>query len=155
MVIAITCGVGVLFFLDLVAYLLRLNAFWVGERGHKEQYKLFGNEQFKALLSPQFKFVLYGSFKQTEDVLGLELCRSAAQLSERLPNHNFEYHLRLSSDSPPHWNDETLRPTLLHRPKRIYVVGGEEATKDITAALLRLGHRTSPKHHSVSLMPPC
>ena len=57
--IAFTAGTGCLVFLDLVAFLIKLNL------GIDYNPKDFG---------PEFKFVFYTSFRNKKDSVGLELC---------------------------------------------------------------------------------
>jgi len=62
--IAFTAGTGVLPFLDLVAYLIRLN---LGQAADS----LSGGRKLDTV---NFKFVLFTSFSTDEDSIGDELC---------------------------------------------------------------------------------
>ena len=91
--IAFTGGTGCLVFLDLVAYLLKLNTG-------------IPLSQKKPAFDTSFKFVLYVSFQSREESIALELCEGLKKVCEQKSINNFEFHARFSNESKAHWNKE-------------------------------------------------
>ena len=87
--IGFSAGTGVLFFMDLVAYLTR------------QEMSIPGiDESQDKLLGADFKFILYASFANEEEAVGLELLRAA---NEKL-GKRFQLKLRLSSQTSQRWD---------------------------------------------------
>jgi len=87
--IAFTAGTGVLVFLDLVAYLLRLNL------GQASDTISGGRKLDRA----NFKFVLFTSYASAEESIGEELCSGLMKLTRIQNSNNFEYIQRISKST--------------------------------------------------------
>ncbi len=107
-VVAVGLGTGTVAFLDLVAYLLRLNVHTQGAKQGKD-IRLFGNETFEWLTNPSFKFIFLVSVKLQDEVIGSELCEKLSQFNRDHELHNFEYRLRVSANTPKRWDAEFLK----------------------------------------------
>ena len=82
--IAFTAGTGILVFVDLVAHLVR-----------RHLGLMTKNEQETA--EEGFKFILFASFPNEKEVIGMDLCEGLTKLCEKTGNKNFEFRLRLSN----------------------------------------------------------
>jgi len=87
--IAFSAGTGVLPFLDLVAYLVRLN---LGQASDV----LSGGRKLNLA---NFKFVLFTSYPTAEESIGDELCSGLEQLTRIRNGNNFEYIRRISKQA--------------------------------------------------------
>ena len=79
--IAFTAGTGCLVFLDMVAFLIKLNL------GIAYNPKDFG---------PDFKFVFYTSFRHKGDSIALDLCEGLQRVCKEKGLDNFVFFCRLS-----------------------------------------------------------
>ena len=141
------CGTGVVLFLDLAMYLLRMNIYKVGQQQGKT-YKMFANENFDRLTDPSFKLVVFSAFKRQDHVLGEPLFKALHDISSKYGFNNFEYHLRLTEKSgDPHWDESFLKtkPDVLKAEKIIVYgpLGAEESIKD---SLRKAGVKDSQFH---------
>lgn len=93
--VAFVAGTGILVFVDLVAYLIRLNLDMISED--------------KGVLSKtKFKFVLYASFPNRNEAVGLDLVDSLVKLNEKVNCGNFEAVLRFSNEKKGERWDENF-----------------------------------------------
>ena len=79
--IAFTAGTGCLVFMDLVAYLIRLN---------------LGINDKEEMVDKSFKFIFYASFPKEADSIGVDMCRGLEELCNKKGVKNFEFHVRFS-----------------------------------------------------------
>ena len=80
--VAIACGTGVLMFLDLVMYLIRMNIKQIADLS-KKAYMLYEDEVFESLANKSFKFILFSCFREQNQVLGKEICETLNDISEK------------------------------------------------------------------------
>ena len=104
--IAFTAGTGVLPFLDLVAYMIRLNlgllkekAIVTEENGPQESRRQMVNEVQQQIDFSNFKFLLFTSYRTAREAFGRELCKGLGYITESKGLKNFEYIERLSVSS--------------------------------------------------------
>eukprot|EP00826_Nyctotherus_ovalis_P042621 TRINITY_DN4405_c0_g1_i1.p2 TRINITY_DN4405_c0_g1~~TRINITY_DN4405_c0_g1_i1.p2 ORF type:complete len:156 (+),score=43.94 TRINITY_DN4405_c0_g1_i1:725-1192(+) len=129
----ITQGIGVVLFLDLVAYLLRLNIHKVSTT-NKTQCKLYEDENFSKLNSKSFKLVLVACFKEQGQVIGQAMCQALYEISGKYNINNFEYHLKFAKTDELAWAEETLKKCVPAKAKKIFIMGNykiEEAFREI------------------------
>lgn len=140
------CGTGVVLFLDLAMYLLRMNVYKVGKEKGKN-YKLFANENFDRLTDPSFKLVLFSAFKTKDHVLGEMLFQLLHDVSAKFKFNNFEYHLRIS-DKPgdPKWDEAYIKKHLPLDTKKIIVYGPLGAEEEIKGTIKKAGFKDSQFH---------
>jgi hypothetical protein len=93
--VAFVAGTGILVFVDLVAYLIRLNLDMV-------------NEDHGVLNKGKFKFILYASFPNRNEAVGLDLVDSLIKLNQKLNLENFEAVLRFSNEQKGERWDENF-----------------------------------------------
>jgi len=95
--IAFAAGTGTITFMDVVAALARHNL------GIGEPLKM----------GADFKFVLYASFQQRADSLGMELCEALDQYCKDKGIRNFEFVPRLSKEgvNAERWNEKFIEKT--------------------------------------------
>ncbi len=138
--VGIICGTGVVLFLDLAMYLLRMNLYHAGLKLGKPCYKLFANETFDRLMDPSFKLVVFSAFKKQSQVLCEPLFRMAHEISEKYGFGNFEYYLRISEKvGEPRWDQEFFRKRLDLHAGKIYVHGPLGVEEDIQSRLRKVG----------------
>ncbi len=134
------CGTGVVLFLDLAMYLLRMNLYRAGLKLGKPCYRLFGDEVFDRLTDPSFKLVVFSAFKKQNQVLGEQLFRAAHEISEKYGFGNFEYYLRISEKvGEPRWDQEFFRKKLDVAAPKIFVHGPLGVEEDIRTRLKKVG----------------
>lgn len=98
--VAFTAGTGVLPFLDLVAYLIRLNldsSFGTQRDGQKDMSEI--GSPFPGINLKSFKFVLYVSYKSKDEAIGRDLCLGLKTIVKTMKRDNFEYYERFSLSS--------------------------------------------------------
>jgi hypothetical protein len=137
-VVAVTCGTGVVMFLDLAMYLLRMIVYKVG-RTKKKNYLLFGNETFDRLTDKSFKLVLFSAFHDSSHVLGEKLFRALHDLSVKYGYNNFEYHLRVADKGQQRWDEDTFKRLVPLTAQKIILVGPCEAETSIYTMLKNIG----------------
>lgn len=91
--IAYTAGTGILVFMDLVAHLIRKNL------------GILSEEDDKLIDGKNFKFILYGSFPNEAECMGVDLAVGLCHLCSKVDIPNFEFKLRLSNTDKQRWND--------------------------------------------------
>lgn len=128
-------GVEVVMFLDLVAYLLRLNIHKVSTL-KKMQCKLYEDESFSKLNSKSFKLVLVACFKEQGQVIGQAMCQALHEISVKHNINNFEYHLKLAKTSEFAWAEETLKKCVPAKAKKVFIVGRHK-TEEVFKEILR------------------
>lgn len=108
--IAFTGGTGILSFMDFVAAIARHNL------GIGEPLK-FGEN---------FKFILYASFSNRGDSLGLQLCEALDQFckDKGIKNFMFVARLRLENINKERWNDAFIEKAIKSmKSQKIWVCG--------------------------------
>ena len=136
---AVGLGTATAAYLDLVAYLLRMNVhFEALKRGRHLQ--LLGHERFEWFLSPTFKFILLVSVKLQDEVIGYELCQRLSQFNREHQLHNFEYRLRISTTTPKRWDAEFFKSVF--EPKdvtRVFIASRAGSEEALTKLFLDVG----------------
>ncbi len=145
-IVGVTCGTGVVLFLDLAMYLLRMNIYKAGQQQGKT-YKVFGNENFDRLNDPSFKLVVFSAFKKQDHVLGQPLFQALHDISAKYKFNNFEYHLRISENpNDPKWDEAFFKKNLDANAKKIIVYGPLGAEESIKETLQKVGVKPSQFH---------
>jgi len=145
-IVGIACGTGVVLFLDLAMYLLRMAIYKIGQKSGKT-YKLFANENFDRLIDPSFKLVIFSAFKKQDHVLGEPLFLALHDLSAKHGFNNFEYHLRLSEKAgDPKWDEAFFKKHLDLQAKKIVVYGPLGAEESIKETLVKVGVKETQFH---------
>jgi hypothetical protein len=90
--IAFVGGTGIVVFMDLVAYLIRLNL------------DLLAPGEDNIIEKENFKFVLYASFAKPEETIGGELLNGLNEICQKKGIRNFELVYRFSNQKPPRWD---------------------------------------------------
>lgn len=134
-VVAIVGGLGLISFLDLIAYIFRLNANKIGE-DTGNSYRVFENEIFDQLTDPSFRFVLFTSFKSNREVPLYDLIKSLEKVCKISGMKNFELRERFSNKSEKHWTKEFFQAHLPKDISKILLVGGKEFVESIRKILL-------------------
>lgn len=93
--IAFCAGTGILVYLDIVAHLLLRNTRhlldpepFFNESGKGAMLQQFDKKPYE-FLDKDFKFILYASFMNRQQSIGLELCESLLKVNEALGLDNF------------------------------------------------------------------
>ena len=145
-VVGVVCGTGVVLFLDLAMYLLRMNVYKAGLQQGKN-YKIFANENFDRLTDPSFKLVVFSAFKRQDHVLGEPLFRALHDISAKYKFNNFEYHLRLSEKAEdPKWDEAFFKKNLDVTARKVVVYGPLGAEESIKETLKKVGVKESQFH---------
>ena len=93
---AFTAGTGILVFVDLVAFLVRMNLGLLKE-----------NE--KGLLGKDFKFIFYVSFPNRIDSVALDLVEGLEELTKKMGLTNFELVKRFSNEKGRRWDTAFIK----------------------------------------------
>ncbi len=145
-IVGVACGTGVVLFLDLAMYILRMNIYNAGKKLGKD-YKMFANETFDRLTDPSFKLVIFSAFKKQDHVLAEPLFRALHDISAKNGFNNFEYHLRVSEKTEdPKWDEAYFRKNLDLNAKKIVVYGPLGAEESIKDTMRKLGVKDSQFH---------
>ena len=88
---AFTGGTGSLVFVDLAAFLVRMNL------------NLLKDHE-RGVLGPDFKLIFYVSFPNREDSVGLKLLEGLHALTKKLNLNNFELVARFSNQKGQRWD---------------------------------------------------
>lgn len=145
-VVGVTCGTGVVLFLDMAMYILRMNIYSIGKQQGKT-YKIFGNENFDRLTDPSFKLIIYSSFKMQNEVLAEPLYKALHDISAKYKFNNFEYHLRVSENpQTPRWNEEFFKKTIDLNAKKVIVCGPLGAEPSLKEILKKAGIKENQFH---------
>eukprot|EP00347_Sterkiella_histriomuscorum_P018766 403344262 len=112
--IAFVAGTGVLIFLDLVAYIARKNIEYLKSLSDPDHDIVVEANQDKNQGLSSMKFILYASFQDQENSIGLEMCQYLDRLCKKHSLDNFEFHLRHSTG---------------YTPKKKIVIADEESQK--------------------------
>ncbi len=128
-----------LVFIDLVAFMVRLNL------------NLLGGYDSDRLNKQTFKFVLYGTFAKREEVPGVDMIEGLLELTQKQNLGNFEFIVRYSSQGGPRWDEEFIeRQVEIHHKasqdsggiKKIWVCGPPVMNELFDRTL----DRVAPKH---------
>ncbi len=144
-IVGITCGTGVVLFLDLAMYLLRMSIYKLG-RARKKTYQIFGNESFDRLNDKSFKLILFSSFKESAQVLARPLFQALHDISQKYMLNNFEYHLRISENGDPRWDEQTFRQHVPLDAKKVVIFGPYGAEDSIREMLKKIGVKDKQFH---------
>jgi NAD(P)H-flavin reductase len=82
-------------------------------------------------VSDDFEFILYASFLNREQSIGLDLCEKLVEMNEKLGMTNFKFTVRLSEtepgqEKPPRWNNDYIKgelTPLAGQMKKVWVCG--------------------------------
>lgn len=131
-IVGIALGTAIVPFLDLIAYILRLNVFKESLKNDgKQSVKIFENEEFSYLSSPSFTFVLFYSVTALDSCYGLELCQKLEKFNADKGLNNFVMHLRDSSKKERRWDIEYFKKNIkVEEVQKTYIgnVAGTEIT---------------------------
>ena len=144
-IVGITCGTGVVLFLDLAMYLLRMNIQRAG-RTKKKNYLLYGNESFDRLNDKSFKLILFSCFKEQGQVLGQPIFQALHDISEKYLFNNFEYHLRVSDTNEPRWSEATFKKHVPLDAKKVIIFGPYGVDESLKATLKNVGIKDNQFH---------
>ena len=101
-VVGIALGTAIVPFLDIVAYILRMNVY--NQSLSEKKIKLFGDETFEWLANPTFKFVLFVSIRNAEEGLCIKLCQKLKEFNTAKGLDNFDLFIRDSSTGQSRWD---------------------------------------------------
>ena len=90
--IAFVAGTGSLVFVDLVALLLRINL------------DLMPSHHSHILTNEKFKFVLFASFQNRYEAVGIEIMEGLDKICKAKGINNYEFHVRFSDQKGPRWD---------------------------------------------------
>ena len=144
-IVGVTCGTGVVLFLDLAMYLLRMVIFKIG-RTRKKNYMMFGNETFDRLTDKSFKLILFSCFKEEGQVLAQPLFKALHEFSAKYNFNNFEYYLRVGEKGEGRWTEEALKPHVPLDAKKVMVIGPNGAEETIREILKKIGIKDNQFH---------
>lgn len=144
--VAFVGGTGVLVFIDLVALLLRFNLGLITP----ESVPIFAK-------GSTFKFVLYASFPNREEALGIELLEGLRDVTQKKGLNNFELVLRIKNEGPQgqsRWDQDYISRQIEIRQKenltKAYVCGppvmGELFDRVFDSMINRRSLRSSQVH---------
>lgn len=129
-IVGLALGTAIVPFMDLVAYLMRLNVFNQSVK-KGQNVKIFGDERFDWCTDPSFKFVLFVSVRTLDEGIGLELCKKLDEFNSQNNYQNFQLHLRVSSGGEKRWDREYFSSRInASQVARAYIasVAGVEAS---------------------------
>lgn len=144
-IVGVTCGTGVVLFLDLAMYLLRMMIYKIGKT-QKKSYLLFGNETFSRLNDKSFKLVLFSAFKESGHVLGEPLFKALHDISAKYNFNNFEYYLRVTDKGDPRWDEDFFTQHVPLDAQKVIVYGPFGAQESMTELLKKIGIKDSQFH---------
>lgn len=142
--IAFVGGTGILVFIDLVAYLIRLNL------------DLLKAGDDNILDGNKFRFVLYASFTNPDEVLGKELIEGLQTICKKKGVDNFELIYRFSNQKPLRWDSAFIdRQLQIHQRqsiKRIWVCGPPVMNEVFDKTLELIGPQYGVTRHHYEVM---
>jgi len=144
-IVIITYGVGVVLFLDLVAYLLRLNINKISI-ANKTQYILYEDEVFTKLNDKAFKLILVSCFKEQGQAIGQSLCQALYDISNKYKINNFEYHLKYAKADDFIWVEEVLKQYIPMEAKKVFIMGNYKVEETFKEILRKNGIREKQIH---------
>jgi hypothetical protein len=127
-----------LHFVDLVSYLLRMDAAKIGDSINKK-YKLFADEDFNELTDPSFKLLLFTSHS-TAAVPYLKMIRSLDKWMTTYKLSNFEHISRIGERQRAHWIEADFTAKIPRDVAKIYIAGSSSFISSVTATLLKSGY---------------
>jgi hypothetical protein len=131
-------GIGIMMFLDIIAYIFRLNANKIGEMTGKK-YKVFDNEEFEDLTDPAFKLVVFASNKSIQHVPLYSMLKTMQKWKDKFSFTNFEFHERYTDLKQEHYTKEYFEEHLPKTISKIFVIGSINFKKEVKACLNSCG----------------
>jgi len=127
-IVIFALGSSIIPFLDLIAYLIRLNVYNVSLKKGKPA-KIFEDENFLYFSNPNFKLVLFYSVKSLDESYGVDLCKKLADFCSQNNLTNFELNLRISNEGQKRWDSDFIKSKVrIDNAKKAYIgaIDGED-----------------------------
>ena len=138
LIVAVICGTGVLMWLEVVSYMLRKAVYEYGKCKLKN-YKIFKNETFDDLTEPNFRLILFSSFNNAEEAVGMNEFQRMSDIMKRLGLNIFEYYIRLSNKKTPHYTEEYFKGRINGNPEKIYLCGPQNVAPTLKEIFVKIG----------------
>ena len=135
--IALTAGTGIVPFMDLILYMLRRGLFRAG-RDENRILQIFNNEFQQLAVSDDFRLIVWASFSEEDEVIGLKYMRILEHLSKDYDFNNFNLVLRLSGSN--RWNLDYLRKHIDLSAQQIWIRGPQDFNQEMKIYLHALGY---------------
>lgn len=132
-------GIAFLHFYDLVHYILRLNAFRIGQQ-RKKDYKLFGDEPLESLTDPSFKFMLFTAYSSSA-APAASVFLYAEKWSKEYKFNNFEHIQRIGHNPTNHYTSAYFKEKIPADARKFLIAGSKNFVKEVKQALLGAGFK--------------
>ena len=142
---AITAGTGIVPMMDLVCYLFRKNVTQAVAKNNL-QIRGFKDENFD-LLGESFRLELWASFAKRDEVVGLDILQTLAEISEKEGFNNFSLKLRISSEGAPRWDASFIQMNFNPNVDGVLIRGPQEFNWEMEDNLVRIGYDSSKVIH--------
>jgi len=138
-IVILALGSSIVPFMDLMAYLIRLNVYNVSLMQGKP-IKLFEDENFLHCTNPDFKLALFYSVRSIEEGYAVDLFKKLVDFNSQYNLKNFEFNLRLSNTGQKRWDSEFIKSKVpIQNIKRVYIGTAEGQEDELKVVTLKCG----------------